>query len=203
MSACEFSDGLVSLSSQFSPSGSYLAIIAGCRLTIRDAQSLELFQIFALIDKADKVEFSPDSLYIACSFFSRSAVQCFSIMDPEWKCRINEGVAGLVNTLWAPDSRNIITFSDFGVQLSMWSLTDNTSHIIAHPKPSSTNTSGGSQQQLSTFSDDSRYWAIVHRVELRDYIGQVLNLSNYSCILDQSFIILLNNINLQIAEAFI
>ena len=169
--SCAFSDGLTAQTAAFSPSGAYIAIVVGCRLTVRDASTLQLLQLYPLIDKADKVEFSPDSSVIYCAFLSRAAVQCFSIADAEWKCRINEGVAGLVNVHWMPDSRGIVTFSDFGVQLSLWSLIDSTSHVVQHPKQPLPSAGGSAQQQLIAFSDDSRYMAIVHRVELHDFIG--------------------------------
>lgn len=48
--------------------------------------------------------FNNDS-YILCALFSRNAIQVFSLSDKEWKCRINEGTAGIRNVYWAPDSR--------------------------------------------------------------------------------------------------
>lgn len=49
--------------------------------------------------------------------------QVFSISRPEWQCRIREGMAGMIRAAWAPDCRHVITFADFNLHLSVWSLT--------------------------------------------------------------------------------
>jgi hypothetical protein len=35
--------------------------------------------------------------------------------DPDWVCKIDEGLAGLCHAWWSPDSRHIITATDFQV----------------------------------------------------------------------------------------
>lgn len=52
-------------------------------------------------------------------FFFRKVV---SVSRPNWQCRIREGMAGMVRALWAPDARHIVTFSDFNLHMSVWSL---------------------------------------------------------------------------------
>ena len=145
-----------------------------------------------------RFEFSPDAEYILCAMYSRTCVQVFSIADPEWKCRINEGikclvytylkhskilyvqflgVAGLVGASWCPNSRSIITESDFGIQLTVWSLVDELSYILTNPKQNiyrSEKASSSSlfcQQQLYSFSDCGRFLAVIHRVDLHDLCG--------------------------------
>jgi hypothetical protein len=181
--SCEFSEAIPASAGLFSPNGQHVAFTSGCRLTIRSADDLKAVQIFTCVDKPDKVEFSPDSSYVLCIYLLRAAVQCFSLSDPEWKCRINEGAAGLINAHWLPDSRGIVTVSDFGVQLSIWSLLDGTSQVILNPKQGLghvhstpgpfpfTSTTNLGNQQLISFSDCSRFMAVVHRMDLHDYIG--------------------------------
>lgn len=41
-----------------------------------------------------------------------------------WACKIEEGVLGLVGQMWAPDSRQIITFSDLQLRATVWSLVE-------------------------------------------------------------------------------
>lgn len=150
-----------------SPNGAFIASISsGNRLTIRSTDTLEVAQIFQCVDKIEKIEISPDSCYVMCALLSRNVIQVFSIEDKDWKCRINEGVAGVVNAYWTPDSRNIVTESDFGIQLSLWSLTDSNSVIVSLPKPPSTPLS-----KTTAFSDCGRFLAVVHRIELQDQIG--------------------------------
>lgn len=173
MVPCNYSEAVSASSAVYSPSGTYLATVSGIKVTVRDSARLNVIHTYQCIDKPDKIEFSPDSGYFFCAYTVRGVLQCFSISDPDWKCRINEGVSGFINAFWMADSRGVITVSDFGIQLSVWSLLDSTSHIISSPKyglgaiaPNSP-----SQQQLLAFSDCSRFLGIVHRMELHDYIG--------------------------------
>lgn len=119
----------------YSPSNRFLVSCVGSRATVLDAVSLETLNVFSCVDKIEKMEISPDSCYILCALCSRGIVQCFSMADPSWRCRINESVAGIVSVKWCPDSRHIAVESDFGIQMAIWSLVDNTSSIISSPKP--------------------------------------------------------------------
>ena len=158
-----------------------MATISGSRLTIRDVNTIEIRHVFPCVDKIDKVVFSPDSQYVFCAMFSRNAVQIFCIADGEWRCRINEGVAGITNVFWSPDSRGIVTESDFGLQLSVWSLVDSSSHLISSPKAqlphappvqvTSSPVSISRAPLLQSFSDCSRFLAVIHRLEGHDHIG--------------------------------
>jgi WD40 repeat protein len=132
----------------FSYSSQYIASAAGAVLTIRDSTSLETLQVYTCVDKIDHIEFSYDSAYILCEIRSRSVVQVFSVADNEWRCRINESVAGIVSATWSPDSRHILIESGFGIQLAIWSMLDSSSYIVSCPKPGS---------QLVSFSDCGRY----------------------------------------------
>jgi hypothetical protein len=173
MISCNYSDAVSASIASCSPSGCLLATATGIKVTIRELANLNILHIFQCIDKPDKMEFSPDSAYLLCASLARGAVQCFSVSDPDWKCRINEGVSGFINAFWMPDSRGIITVSDFGIQLTVWSLLDSTSHIISSPKHGlgAISNNQPTQQQLLAFSDCSRFLGVIHRMELHDYIG--------------------------------
>jgi hypothetical protein len=145
----------------FSDSSQYMASCVGSRCTIRNVDTCEVVQVFSCIDKIEKVEFSPDSEYILCGLFDRCAVQVFCLSDPQWKCRINEGLAGMKHARWCPDSRHVISESDFGIQLAVWSLVDGSCAMISYPKPGN----------IMAFSDDNSYCAVGLRIELQDYIG--------------------------------
>ena len=197
---CEFSElleqsgGLVQFSPlcETSPSApAYIASVSGNRLTIRDAQSLQSTQVFSCIDKVDRMEWSPDGLYVACILLMRAAVQVFCVADTKWTCRINEGVAGLICAKWSPNSRHIILESDFGIQLSIWSLMSGSSQLIMHPKQNTV--SSATASPLIAFSPCGRclkmrnfiymtysfnnviqifrFLAIGLRIDLQDFIG--------------------------------
>ena len=187
---CEFSETISAVNAQLSLN--FLAHFTGTRLTVRDAESLEVEHVYQCLEKPDKIEFSPDGQYIACTLLTKGCVQCFSMDDKEWKCRINEGSAGLINVFWHPDSRGLITVSDFGVQMAFYSLTDASSSIITNPKQgigylSSSGSSTAAHQQLLSFSDCTKFLAVVHRMDLQDYIGvysvvgPVIELAKFKC----------------------
>jgi WD40 repeat protein len=119
----------------YSANSRFLVSCVGSRCSALDAASLETLQVFSCVDKIEKVEISPDSCYILCALSSRGIVQVFSMADAAWRCRINESVAGIASAKWSPDSRHIAVESDFGIQMAIWSLVDNTSNIITSPKP--------------------------------------------------------------------
>lgn len=162
-----FSYTSLGTSSLFSPSSEFVASVSGTRLTVRNSDSLKVINVYHCVDKIEKIEFSPDSEFIMCGLFARNCIQVFSMVDKDWKCRIDEGIAGVINANWAPTSRNIITESDFGIQLSIWSLMDSFSVIISLPKPSYP----GFTSALTAISDCGHFLAAVHRIELQDQIG--------------------------------
>jgi len=125
----------------------------------RDLNTVE--RIISVIDKADKISFSPDCTLILAAFYSRASIQVFSLLDEKFQCRINEGISGCIDVVWAPDSRSILSESDFGLQVSIWSLTDSTARIIQSPKV----------KCVRSFSNCGKLLAIVRRVELQDRIG--------------------------------
>jgi WD40 repeat protein len=72
------------------------------------------------------------------------------------------GIAGITDATWSPDSRNVIVISDYGVQISIWSLTSNQCHSISNPKhiPSRTSREINSHAiQIVCFSDCHRLMA--------------------------------------------
>ena len=177
---CSFSNILLGSSSVFSPNSQYVGIASGSRLSVVEIETMLVLHVFSCVDKIDKFLFSPDSQYVLCGMFSRNAVQIFSIADGEWRCRVNEGVAGIVNVTWAPDSRSVLTESNFGLQTVVWSLVDSSTYPIASPKAGTNSVPllldsapcGACRLgPLGCFSDCSNFFAMVHRSNLHDHIA--------------------------------
>ena len=178
---CLFSEAVLGSTSMFSPDSKYVAIASGSRLTVRLADTMETLHVFSCVDKVEKMAFSPDSQYIMCGMYSRDAVQIFSIADGEWRCRVNEGVAGIVDSSWTPDSRSVMTESDYGLQLAVWNLVDSTSQTISKPKSLNNSAvpvqllsspcNSNKQAQLGAFSDCGSFYAVVLRTNAQDEIG--------------------------------
>lgn len=123
----------------FSPDGQYIACANQYRLIIRATTTLEIINVFACIDVIDTIEWSYDSRFILAGLIKRSAIQIFSLDNPEWKCKIDEGSAGLSRVHWAPDSRHILTTAQFNLRITVWSLASKSVSYIKYPKKISPN----------------------------------------------------------------
>ena len=86
-----------------------------------------------------------------------------SIDDPEWNCKIDEGIAGLANARWVPDSRQIITVSDFNLRMTIWGLTeDKTVSYIKNPKY---------HDKGCSFTSNGKFMALAERDSCKDFVG--------------------------------
>ncbi|CAL4253458.1 unnamed protein product, partial [Meganyctiphanes norvegica] len=151
------SGGLLS----WSPNGSYCAVAITARLEIRDARSLQTVCTFNCIDAVQYVEWSPDSQYILTCNYKRSIAEAWSLEKPEWRCKIDEGSAGLIKICWAPDSRHILTTADFHLRITVWSLVNKSVSYIKNPK----NCAYGME-----FSPDHDYLVVAERHECKDFL---------------------------------
>ena len=157
---------------QLSPSSTHIAYIgsSATKLFVSELSSNKIVHIFPCVDRIDKVEWSPNSKLLFCAMFSRCTIQIFHLEDKEWTCRINEGMAGMIHARWCPDSLHILIESDFGIQISIWSLTDSSSYLFKYPKQAPSSSSRGGPS-LSAFSSCESFMVLGHRIELQDYIG--------------------------------
>lgn len=58
---------------------------------------------------------SCDSEYLFAASAKSGIVHIFKLRDETWTARIETGAEGLVRAEWAPDGRNILCFSEWGV----------------------------------------------------------------------------------------
>lgn len=80
------------------------------------------------------MEFSPDSHYLLVAMSKKNLVEARAVYEEEWACKIEDPVLGILHARWAPDSRHILTFSDYQMRVSVYSLIDKTIQYIKHPK---------------------------------------------------------------------
>lgn len=96
------------------------------------------------------------------------------VNDPQWSCRINEGVAGITSVQWSPDARHIITTADFHLSLTIWPL-DNHHHrplVIKKPKPTGPLAFFIPSPSLpSSSSSHHELLAVVTRSQCKDYVS--------------------------------
>ena len=118
----------------FSPNGQFIAVCDTFRTHVRDAKTLDLVTTFNCSDKIEFMQFSPDSTMILCALYKRKQIQIWSLEFSDWRCKIDEGSAGIASVTWAPDSRHILTTAEFSVRITVWSLSKCTVAYIKQPK---------------------------------------------------------------------
>ncbi|KAM4807358.1 WD repeat-containing protein WRAP73 isoform X1 [Urocitellus parryii] len=153
---------LSSLLCRFSPDGKYLASCVQYRLVVRDVSTLQIRQLYTCLDQIQHIEWSADSLFILCAMYRRGLVQVWSLEQPEWHCKIDEGSAGLVASCWSPDGRHILNTTEFHLRITVWSLCTKSVSYIKYPKAC---------QQGVTFTRDGRYMALAERRDCKDYVS--------------------------------
>ncbi|CAH8604652.1 unnamed protein product [Dicrocoelium dendriticum] len=92
----------------------------------------------------------------------RCIVQVFSIENPEWTCKVDEGSAGLLSAAWAPDSQHFLTTTEFYIRINVWSLSEVSVCYLKHAKACSGN---------FAFSPGGRYLALLERRSFHDYLS--------------------------------
>lgn len=147
---------------KFSPDGKYLASVVEFRLIIRDVDSFQIQNLYSCLDTIQYIEWSADSQFILCGLFKRGIVQVWSLEQPDWNCKIDEGSAGLCSVCWGPDGRHILTTADFYLRVTVWSLITKSVSYIRYPKQC---------QKNLDFSNGGKYMALAERRDCKDYIS--------------------------------
>ncbi|XP_076845139.1 WD repeat-containing protein WRAP73 [Brachyhypopomus gauderio] len=147
---------------KISPDGKYLANCVQYRLVVRDVNTLQILQLYTCLDQVAHMEWSSDSLFILCAMYKRGLVQVWSLEQPDWHCKIDEGSIGLVSSRWSPDGRHILNTTEFHLRITVWSLCNKSVSYIKYPKAC---------QKGMDFSADGRYVALAERRDCKDHIS--------------------------------
>ena len=123
---------------------------------------MQVVQLFSCVDKISFLDWAPDSEYILCGLYKRPMVQAWSLSQPDWTCKIDEGPAGIAYARWSPDSRHILTTSEFQLRLTVWSLVNTACIHVQWPKHASRGVS---------FTKDGKFAAICTRRDCKDYVN--------------------------------
>ena len=157
----------------WSPNGRYLAVVASrARLIIRDSSDLQVLRSEVLVfstsesshpdyNAINKIQFSPDSEFIFASNFKLGVTQVFRVLHSDWKGKITEGPGGLVDITFSSDSRHLVSFAEFNVKLTIWSLIEKRTRYIKFPKA----------RECVKFSEDGQFLAVVERRNGRDCVS--------------------------------
>lgn len=116
------------------------------------------------MDKISYIEWALDSEYILCGLYKKPMIQAWSLAQPEWTCKIDEGPAGIAYARWSPDSRHILTTSEFQLRLTVWSLLNTACIHVQWPKHASKGVS---------FTKDGSFAAICTRRDCKDYVNLI------------------------------
>lgn len=148
----------------FSPNGHYLATAVEYRLVVRDAETLQVVTIASCLDRVNHIEWAADSDHVLCACYKRGLIQCFSIKDEHWTCKIDEGPAGCVHAQWSPSGTHVLSVAEFHVRLSVWSLLDKSCIYVKAPKFDS---------KGIDFSADGKFLAMAERRECKDAVSVI------------------------------
>ncbi|KIK96018.1 hypothetical protein PAXRUDRAFT_32676 [Paxillus rubicundulus Ve08.2h10] len=105
---------------------------------------------------------SCDSEYLFAASAKRATVEVFNLRDENWSARIETGAEGLVKAEWAPDGRNILCFSEWGLRVTIWSIVTGTSTYIQFPIH---------PDRGYAFRPDARYFLLAERHKSKDTLG--------------------------------
>ncbi|CAL1605847.1 unnamed protein product [Knipowitschia caucasica] len=145
-----------------SPDGKYLATCVQYRLVVRDMSTLQILQLYTCLDQISHMEWSSDSQFVLCAIYKRGLVQVWSLEQPEWHCKIDEGSIGLTSSRWSPDGRHILNTTEFNLRITVWSLCTKAVSYIKYPKAC---------QKALDFSRDGCYMALAERRDCKDYVS--------------------------------
>ncbi|KAF0036443.1 hypothetical protein F2P81_011755 [Scophthalmus maximus] len=145
-----------------SPDGKYLATCVQYRLVVRDVSTLQILQLYTCLDQISHMDWSSDSLFVLCAMYKRGLVQVWSLEQPDWHCKIDEGSIGLVSSRWSPDGRHILNTTEFHLRVTVWSLCTKAVSYIKYPKAC---------QKGIDFSQDGCYMALAERRDCKDYVS--------------------------------
>ncbi|PPQ67059.1 hypothetical protein CVT25_005660 [Psilocybe cyanescens] len=108
------------------------------------------------------IGWSCDSEYILAGCVKRGVVHLLKLRDEEWTGRIDSGTEGLVKAEWAPDGRTVLCFSDWGLRVSLWSISTGTAMYIQFPV---------FPDKGYAFRSDGRYFVLAERHKSKDTLG--------------------------------
>ena len=109
---------------KYSANGELVAVAKNFEVQIFETSTLRPLSKYQFTDVVSHLEWSQDGVYILIGISKRAQAFVKSVQDPDWQCKIDEGLAGMVHCSWAPTSRHVITISEFNLRLTVWSMID-------------------------------------------------------------------------------
>lgn len=88
-----------------------------------ESDGLRPIQSFTFVDVVDQLAWAPNSSLIQVVISKRNLCYVRNIYEPDWHCKIDEGLSGISSAVFSPDSLYLLTFSEFNVRVTIWNLT--------------------------------------------------------------------------------
>ncbi|KIM47892.1 hypothetical protein M413DRAFT_439574 [Hebeloma cylindrosporum] len=108
------------------------------------------------------IGWSCDSEYILAACAKKGVVHLLKLRDDEWNGRIDSGAEGLAKAEWAPDGRTVLCFSDWGLRVTLWSISTGVATYIQYPIY---------PEKGYAFRSDGRYFVLAERHKSKDTLG--------------------------------
>ena len=118
----------------FSPNSYFFAISKGIQLVIYSCQSLKPIKIYTFIDFIEDIKWSNSSTLILIGIYKRNRCEIRNIENDNYICTIDEGIQGLSNSLFSPDSTHVLSFNQNISKITIRSLLDKSTFFISLPK---------------------------------------------------------------------
>ncbi|KAJ3304502.1 WD repeat-containing protein wrap73 [Kappamyces sp. JEL0829] len=157
---------------EYSSNGLYIATAVGNRLVVRESSSLQIVQLYNCSDAIQGLAWSPCSSLLLVYSLKLGLIQVFSLAeDPDgpsadWTCKVDEGLFGLSRVIWSPSSRHFLSFSDYQLRITIWSLLqaspEGTTKYLQYPKYS---------DRGYAFRSDGKYFCMAERIQAKDYLS--------------------------------
>ena len=158
----------------FSPDSNYFAISKGIQLVVYSIQNLKPVKIYTFIDFIEDIKWSNNNQLILIGIYKRNRCEIRNIQNDNYLCTIDEGIQGMSNSLFSPDSLYILTINENITKLSIRSLQNKSLFYINLPKFSKKGISFSSQGK-------GNFMALAERKEAKDIIG-IYYTTKWACI---------------------
>ncbi|PVV04594.1 hypothetical protein BB560_000908 [Smittium megazygosporum] len=123
-----------------SPNGEFIAIAIDERLTIRRFQNLKIIKIFETpytkSPYINHISWSPNSKLVLTANFSESKVHIWTIVDDSksYIAAFADQAQGILAVRFSPMCDSILSWSEYKLRLTIWSLSDGSQKYIQYPK---------------------------------------------------------------------
>ena len=148
----------------FSPNSFYFAISKDIQLVIYSSQSLKPVKIYTFIDFIEDIKWSNSSELILIGIYKRNRCEIRNILNDNFICTIDEGLQGMSNALFSPDSTHILSFNQHISKLTIRSLLNKNTFYISLPKFAKKGLVFSSQGK-------GNFMALAERKDIKDIIG--------------------------------